>query len=134
MERRSERAFNVRIINTNSASQHIVKTEKVLLRHEKEKKREYNRRIMNITHGAFTPLVFSVSGVLGKECSMFHKHMVEKIAKKINESYEKFITVIRCKLSFIILRSALLCIRGKRSNHVLKNIYEFSLAFDSAGL
>ena len=65
---------------------------------------------------------------------MFHKHMAEKIAKKFNESYEKVITVIRYKLSFIILRSALLCIRGSRYNRVLKDVDEFSLAFDSAGL
>ena len=64
---------------------------------------------------------------------MFHKHMAEKIAKKFNESYEKVITVIRCKLSFIILRSAVLCITGSQSNHFCKR-YEFSLAFDSAGL
>ena len=60
--------------------------------------------------------------------------MAEKIAKKFNESYEKVITVIRCKSSLIILRSALLCLRGSWSNHVLKDIDEFSLAFDSAGL
>ena len=54
----------------------------MLLRHEKEKRAEYNRRIMNIEHGTFTPLVFSLSGVLGKECSMFQKHMAKKIAKK----------------------------------------------------
>ena len=89
---------------------------------------------MSIDHDTFTPLVFSVSGVLGQECRMFHKHMAQKIAKKFNENYEKVITVIRCKLSFIILRSALLYIRGSQSNHVLKDIDEFSLAFDSAGL
>ena len=43
--------FDVRITNTNSASQHNVKTEKVLLRHEKEEKREYNRKTMNRGHG-----------------------------------------------------------------------------------
>ena len=32
--------FDVRITNTNSASQHNVKTEEVLLRHEKKKKNE----------------------------------------------------------------------------------------------
>ena len=53
---------------------------------------------MNIKYGTFTPLVFSLSNVLGKECSVFHKHMAEKIAKKFNEIYEKVITVIRCKL------------------------------------
>ena len=37
------RFFDVRITNTSSASRHNVKTEKVLLRHEKEKKRECNR-------------------------------------------------------------------------------------------
>ena len=70
---------------------------------------------MNIEHGTFTPLVFSVSGVMGKECSMFHKHMAEKIAKKTEERYERIITVIRCKLSFMLLRAALLCVRGSRS-------------------
>ena len=39
---------------------------------------------------------------------MFHKYKAAKIAKKINKSYEKVFTVIRCKLSFIILRFALL--------------------------
>ena len=59
---------------------------------------------MNIVHGTFTRLgFFFFCGVLGKECSLFHKHMAEKIAKKLNESYEKVITVIRCKLSFIIV-------------------------------
>ena len=87
----------------------------MLKRHEQEKKRQYNHRIMNIEHGTFTPLVFSVSGVMGKECSMFHKHMAEKIAKKTEERYERIITVIRCKLSFMLLRAALLCVRGSRS-------------------
>ena len=50
--------FDVRITNINSASEHNVNTEKVLLRYEKEKKPEYNRRIMNIEHCTFTPLVF----------------------------------------------------------------------------
>ena len=49
---------DIRITNTNSASQYNVKTEKVLLRHEKEKKRECNRWIMNIVHGTFTRLGF----------------------------------------------------------------------------
>ena len=89
---------------------------------------------MNIEHGTFTPLVFSVSGVLGKECSMFHKHVSEKIAIKYNKNYKEIITIIRCKLSFLILKSALLCIRGSRSSNIVKDIDEFSLAYDSAGL
>ena len=51
--------------------------------------------------------------------------MAEKIAKQFDESYEKVITIIRCKLSFIILRSTLLCIRGSWSNHVLEDFFGF---------
>ena len=71
---------------------------------------------MNIEHGTFTPLVFSVSGVYGKECSMFHKHVAEKIATKTKERYEIIFSIIRCKISFIIHKSALMCIRGSRSH------------------
>ena len=35
---------------------------------------------MNIEHGTVTAVVFSVSESVGKQCSMFHKHMVLKIA------------------------------------------------------
>ena len=116
----------------------------VLLKQEKEKKREYNKRIMNTEHSTFTPLVFLVSGLVGNKYSMSHKHMAEKIALinfneiNFNDSYEKVVTVIRCKLfiklSLSILRSALLCLIESRYNYVLKYIDEFYLAFDSAGL
>ena len=53
---------------------------------------------MNIEHGTLAPLALSVSGVLGRECSICFINMTEKIAKKFNESYEKVITVKRCKL------------------------------------
>ena len=71
---------------------------------------------MNVEHGTFTPLVFSVTGVMGKECSVFHKHIAEKIARKTEQPYNELISVIRCKLSFLILRSALICVRGSRSH------------------
>ena len=70
---------------------------------------------MNIEHGSFTPLIFSVFGGMGKECSMFHKHVAERIATKTEERYEKILSAIRCKLSFIILKSVLMCVRGSRS-------------------
>ena len=81
---------------------------------------------MKIELGTFTPLVFSVSGGMGKECSMIHKHASEQLAIKTGERYEKIISTIRCKLSFLILKSALMCVRGSRS-HSLKTIDEFEL-------
>ena len=37
----------------------------------------YNSRIMNVKHGPFTPLVFSMTGGEGPEVSMFHKYIVQ---------------------------------------------------------
>ena len=81
---------------------------------------------MNSKYGTFTPSVFSVSGGMGKECSMFHKHVAERLAVKTGERYERIISTIRCKLSFLILKSALLCVRGSRS-HNLRTINDFEL-------
>ena len=50
--------YDVRVTNTHSPSQIHLTTESALKKHEQEKKRNYNRRIMNIEHGTFTPLVF----------------------------------------------------------------------------
>ena len=126
--------FNVRVTNTNSASQCHMTTEKILEKHEREKKRQYNRRIMNIENGTFTPLVFSVNGGMGKECSMYHKHIAEKISTKTEERYEKVLSMIRCKLSFIILRACLMCIRGSRCASKMKitDVDDFGIAYDAA--
>ena len=74
--------FNIRITNTNANSQSHQSPTKILEIHEKEKKRQYKNRVMNIEHGTFTLLVFSISGHVGKECSIFHKLMFHKIATK----------------------------------------------------
>ena len=124
--------FDVRITNTNSPSQKHLSFEKILEKHEKEKKRQYNDRVMNIEHGTFTPLVFSVNGVMSKECSMFHRYLAQKFANKTNERYEKIIAIIKCMLSFMILRSSLMCIRGSRSYKTIINIDDFEIVFNEA--
>ena len=56
--------------------------EKILMRHENEKKRAYNRRFLEIEHRTFMPLVFGTSDAMGKECDRFHKIHAAKIAEK----------------------------------------------------
>ena len=81
---------------------------------------------MNIEQGTFTPLVFTINGGMGIECSMFHKQLAQKIAEKHDENYEKVLTYIKTKLSFVIIKSALLCLRGSRmvNNNHLTNVVE----------
>ena len=39
---------------------------------EQENKRAYNERILQIDHGTFSPLVFSINGSMGRECQKFY--------------------------------------------------------------
>ena len=83
---------------------------------EKSKKAKYNERILNVEHGAFTPLIFTCFGGLGTEANRFYSRLGVKIAEKRDESASPTINLIRTKLCFSLLRSALLCIRGSRSH------------------
>ena len=66
------------------------------------------------------PLIYYVNGGIGPECEQFHKHLAERIAEKSGEKYTSVITWIRCKLSFLLLRAALMCVRASRP-HTTKN-------------
>ena len=101
--------------NANTRSQKHLPVNTILKKHEKEKKRAYTSRIMNVEHRTFSPLVFPSTGGKDPETSMLHKHIAQKMANKTEEKFEKAQTLIRCKLSFLILRSVLLCIRGSHS-------------------
>ena len=63
--------FDVRVTNVNSESQKHLQVKTILVKHEPEKKRNYNNRIMNVEHGTFTALVFSVLGAESPETSTF---------------------------------------------------------------
>ena len=61
------------------------------------------------------PLVFTVFGGMGQKNEKYHKHLADKIATKSEDEYIKVENYIRCKVAFIVLRSALLCLRGRRT-------------------
>ena len=70
---------------------------------------------MEVEHGSFTPLVWvTTSGVMSHDCSKFHQALAEKISQKKDERYETIIRYLRVKLSFLALKSTLLCLRGTR--------------------
>ena len=63
------------------AKQELSKTYQL---NEKEKKRLYNERIMQVEHGTFTPLVMSATGGMGRESSNFYSVVgVNKWEKRI---------------------------------------------------
>ena len=61
--------------------------------------------------------------------------MVQTISAKTEENYDRVLSLIRCKFSFLILRSALIYVRGSRSvsnDHV--HLDDVSLTGKAAGL
>ena len=83
---------------------------------EKEKKRQYNQRITEIEHGSFSPLVFSTSGGLGKEATVFYKRLASRLSDHWDQHYSVTLGWLRSTLSFSLLRSSIQCIRGARSS------------------
>ena len=78
--RRGQNAFIdvVRVTNPGAATQSQKLIEKIL---------QKNERIMNVEHGTFTPLMFTVLGGMGQENEKYHKHLADKIATKSEDDY-----------------------------------------------
>ena len=90
---------------------------------------------MEVEHGSFTPLVFSSSGVMAHECSIYHKALAEKLAVKKNERYEEVMRYLRLKFSFLAVKSTLLCLRGSRTvSRVHEVASDFGLALNELGM
>ena len=96
----------------NAVSQRDLPTAAIFHRHQQEKKRSYNQRCMDVENSTFTPLVFGTNGGVGSECSMFLATLAEKLSVVRSEDVNLTMEWLRAKLSFEVLRSALLCVRG----------------------
>ena len=116
--RGSKAFFDVRVFNPMArsyANQPMATTYNSL---EKSKKAKYNERILNIEHGTFTPIVLSCFGGMGIEALRFYNRLGRQVAEKRDEPFSVTINLIRTKLSFSLIRSSLLCIRGSRSHKI----------------
>ena len=108
--------FDIKFLNPNSESYLSSSTEKIYERAETQKRRLYNERILNVEHGSFCPLVYSVTGGSGPEARTIFRLLCEKISHKTQQNYSDVVNFLRCKLSFVIRKLVLLCIRGTRSS------------------
>ncbi|CAH3189071.1 unnamed protein product, partial [Porites lobata] len=110
-ERHRSAFFDVRVCHPNAVSYRDLEPQQIYL--------------LDIEHGTFTPLVFTTTGGMGKECLKYHSRLAQLIAIKKGEQYAKTISWIRTRTSFALLRSALVCLRGSRTRRVpcdIKNV------------
>ena len=96
------------------------------------KKRLYTQRVMNVEQGTFAPLVFTTTGGMGEECKRYHNRLAELVVAKKGEDYANTVSWIRSKVSFAILRAALLCLRGSRTpkRTIRSNVQEADFELD----
>ena len=107
--------LDVRVFNPNAKRYAKMELTKAYEYNEKENKRLYNERILQLEHGSFTPLVFSATGRMGRECKKFFARLAEMIAEKRKTNYNTVMTWMRWKISFSLIRSIGTCLCGSRT-------------------
>ena len=126
-----ERSFlDVRIIHPNAPSYLDKPIEKVYEIHEKEKKRMYNERVIQVEKGSFTPIVMSTFGGMGVEAKKYHKRIATLISEKRGERYSDVINFLRTRMRFSILRSVLTAVRGVRGRSKIETTPISALSFN----
>ena len=108
---------HVRVFNSYARSHRGNTLAQCYRRNEQEKKRSYEERIREVEHGSFSLLIFSTSGGMGPIATVVYKRIATLISEKRDQPYSKTLFWVRCKLSFLLLRSAIMCIRGSRSSY-----------------
>ncbi|KAL9959428.1 hypothetical protein ACROYT_G032751 [Oculina patagonica] len=131
-ERQRSSFFDVRVCHPNADSYLEQNPEQIYRQHESEKKRQYADRVMEVEQGTFTPLIFSSTGGMGTECKIYHKRLVELLSTKKGESYANTMLWVRARVSFALIRSALLCLRGSRSIRRTQDTNNVDIAIDNA--
>ena len=115
---RHERAFfDVRVFNPLAPSNCRSSLSTTYRRHEATKKKSYEQRVREIEHGSCTPHVFSASGGMAPAATITFKRLASLLAEKRQQEYNKTIAWIRCQLSFSLVRSSVMYLRGARSSY-----------------
>ena len=106
--------FDVRVLHPNAPSYRTTDIGRLYARHENEKMRTYNSRVITVERGSFTPLIYTTFGGWGPQATRYHKRLAEKLARRSNEEYSDVLSHMRSRIRFSLLRSALVAIRGER--------------------
>ena len=105
--------FDVRVVDTDAASIRTQDPLKILDRHEKQKKDKYLEACAQ-RRRHFSPLVFSVDGMMGTETGSAVKRLSHLLSKKWNRTYSEVCGFVRSRLSISLVRATSMCLRGPR--------------------
>ena len=86
--------FDIQVTDTECPLQRGSDPGVILKHHEVEKKQKYLVHCER-QHKHFTPLVFSVDGMMGVECDAARKRLASRLATKWKQTYSKVCGVVR---------------------------------------
>ena len=107
--------FDVRVFNPSTPTNRSHQLTANYRRHEQEKRCANEQRVWEVERASFAPLVFAASGGMGKAATVFYKRLAALLAQKRHQPYSTTMGWLRTALSFALLRSAVLCLRGSRT-------------------
>ena len=110
----TEALFDIRVVDTDAWSYCGRTPIAVLCSAEVEKKRKYSLACQSRC-ASFTPLCVSVDGLLAPEARFFVQRLSDNLSMKWEQPFGVVSSWVRARLSFAILRAALLCVRGSRT-------------------
>ena len=108
--------FDIQVFNPFALLNLQTPLDAVYRRHELDKIRQYEQRVREVEHSSFTPLIFSSSRGFDKVATTFCKRIASMLAEKKHFVFCMSMRLIRCCISYALLRSSIMCIGGARSS------------------
>ena len=124
--------FDIKVVSLYAKS-HVHLSHASLYRNaEKSKEREYLERIKNVEHADFNPLVFTTAGGMAPQSQLVVKRIASALSEKRDIPKSVVTGWLRCKLSFALLRTTLMCVRGTRVRRFVDSDSNIELGVSAA--
>ena len=107
--------LDVSICDTDARAYGNTESKKVLERRARQKVDKYGEACLERRRD-FTPLIYSVDGMPGKEARSAERRLASLLASKWGRTYSELVSYVRARLSLAIIRSNTLLLRGERAH------------------
>ena len=112
-ERGRQAVFDFRVTDTDCRSYRHKDPKQVLTDQEKEKKDKYVDACHELRKD-FTPMVYSVDGIVGREAKMAEKRLACYLSKKWHRPYSQVVHFVGVRMALALARSTSLLLHGSR--------------------
>ena len=127
-ESRVKCSRNVQVVSPFARS-NLNKPHKTLYHEgEQQKDREYKARINQVEQADFTPLVFTTAGGMAPRMQLFLKRISLLMSEQQDLANSVVSGWLRCRFSFALLRTTLVCLRGTRRKRYTPHVDDIGRA------